>query len=78
MKFNNIIKTILAVVLFMVVTNTFAQPPGSEPDPGGAEDNSESPLEPGAPIADFILPMLMVGVATAYVLLRKKATSHVI
>ncbi len=77
MKFNNIIKTILAVVLFMVVTNTFAQP-GSEPDAGGNEDNSESPLEPGASIADFILPMLMLGVATAYVLLRKKATSHVI
>ena len=76
MKLNNVIKTILTLVLFMFVTGAFAQP-GEVPDPGGSGDDGNPPLNPGAPISDYILPMLVVGIATAYVLLRKKSATHV-
>ena len=76
MKLNNVIKTILTLVLFMVVTGAFAQP-GGEPDPGGTGDTPGSPVDPPAPIGDYILPMLVLGVATAYVLLRKKSAAQV-
>ena len=77
MKLNKVIKIVLTLVLFLAVSSGFAQGPADVPDPGGTEDTPGSPLEPGAPIADYILPMLVVGIATAYVMLRKKATAQV-
>ena len=75
MKLNKVIKTILTLVLFLSLSSAFAQP-GGEPDAGGSEDNGGSQLDP-APIGDYILPMLILGVATAYVLLRKKSAAQV-
>ncbi len=74
MKFNNVIRALLTFVLFLTLTSAFSQTP-SDPDPD--LDNPGDPLNP-APIGDYMLPMLVLGVATAYVLLRKKATTKVL
>lgn len=73
MSKTKLIKTIITFIFFLTITNAFAQPMQAPEDDDAATDA----LEP-APIADFILPMLMLGVATAYVLLRKKVKSQVI
>lgn len=75
MKLNKMIKTILTLVLFLAVSTAFAQPSG-EPDPDGSGDSGNPPLDP-APIGDYMIPMLVLGIATAFVLLRKKTTTQV-
>ena len=72
MNKNKIIKTILTFVLVLAVSSMFAQPA----EPGGDLDPEDGDLNP-APISDYLLPMLVLGVATAYVLLRKKTTQQV-
>lgn len=74
MNKNKFIKTILTFVLVLAVSSMFAQ--GSPTEPGDDTDDPEAPLNP-APISDYLLPMLVLGVATAYVLLRKKTTQQV-
>lgn len=73
MNKNAFIKTILTLVCFLAITTAFAQPAEV---PGGG-DNPGDPMEPVAPIGDYVLTMLVLGVATAYVLLRKKAAVQV-
>ncbi len=68
MKSNKITKIILTLVVFFSLTNAFAQFPE---DPGDDVDPGDAPLDP-APISDYLIPMLVVGVATAFILLRKK------
>ena len=68
MKFKTITKAILTLVFFFTVSGVFAQFPE---DPGDDVDPGDAPLDP-APIADYILPMLVLGVATAFILLKKK------
>ncbi len=75
MKLNKMIKTILTLVLFLAVSTSFAQPSG-EPDPDGLGDSGNPPLDP-APIGDYLIPMLVLGVATAFVVLRKKTATQV-
>ena len=67
MKSNTVIKTILIVVFFFFVGSISAQPV----DPDDEWDPEDAPLNP-VPISDYILPMLVVGVATAFFVLRKK------
>ncbi len=73
MKLNKITKTLLTLVFFFSLSSAFAQLPE---DPGDDVDPGDAPLDP-APIGDYILPMLVVGVASAYILLKKKATAKV-
>jgi len=70
MKFRKEIKTILLLVFFFAAANGFAQGP-EDVDEGTAGDGSLNP----APIGDYVLPMLLLGIGTAYVLLKKKATA---
>lgn len=73
MKLNKIIKITIAFLFFLCMSvPAFAQ--GEQaPD---EEDAGNEALNP-APIGDYILPMLVLGVATAFVLLRKKNTAKV-
>ncbi|WP_432671674.1 hypothetical protein [Flavobacterium sp. SM2513] len=73
MKLSKLTKAILTLVFFFAVTGVSAQFP-EDPDP--VVDPEEAPLDP-APISDYLLPMLVVGVATAFVLLKKKAPATV-
>lgn len=67
MKYSNVTKTILLFVFFFFVGSIAAQPGGPDEDP----DSDDAPLNP-APIGDYVIPMLVLGVATAFVVLRKK------
>lgn len=72
MKLNKVTKIIFTLVLFFGMSSAFAQlPEDPDPDPDGPSE----PLDP-APIGDYILPMLVLGVATAYILLKKKAPAQ--
>ena len=69
MNLSKITKTILTLVFFFGMSTAFAQfPEDPDPDPHGPSE----PLDP-APIGDYLIPMLIVGVATAFILLKKKA-----
>lgn len=72
MKLNRFFKSLLLFAFFLVSFGAMAQAP-VEPDPD--LDDPSDPLNP-APIANYILPMLVVGIVTAYVLLRKKTTTQ--
>jgi hypothetical protein len=73
MKSNKVTKTILTLVLFFSISLAFAQPPE---DPDDGSDPIGAPLDP-APIGDYLLPMLVLGIATAFILLKKKAPAQV-
>lgn len=68
MNFRKEIKTLLLLVFFFAAANGFAQI--DEPD--GNQDNGNAPLDP-APIGDYIVPMLLLGVATGFVLLKRRS-----
>ena len=63
--------TIVALMFCMSVTTAFAQP--EQPD--DALDAENADLNP-APIGDYVLPMLLLGVATAYILVRRKQSTQ--
>ena len=71
MKLNKVTKIIFTLVLFFGVSSVFAQFPE---DPGDEVDPGDAPLDP-APIGDYLIPMLIAGVATAFILLKKKASA---
>ncbi len=55
------VKTLIVTLLLLTSTLIFAQNPG---DP---------PVDPGvSPINDYLIPMLLIGVAFGYHLLKKK------
>jgi hypothetical protein len=72
MKSNKVTKIILTLAFFFSVSALFAQP--ADPDP--VPDDPSDPLDP-APIGDYLLPMLVLGIATAFILLKKKAPAQV-
>ena len=73
MKWNKMIKTLVPFVFFFVLTNAFAQDADEAPDDTDEEDALLNP----APISDYIIPMLIIGVATAFILLKKKTPEKV-
>jgi hypothetical protein len=73
MKLNKVTKIIFTLVFVFGVSSAFAQfPEDPDPDP----DDPSEPLDP-APIGDYLIPMFIVGVATAFILLKKKAPAKV-
>jgi hypothetical protein len=73
MKSNRTTKTILTLICFLALSSVFAQGP-ADPDP--TADDPGADLNP-APIGDYVLPMLILGVVTAFVLLKKKVSAQV-
>ena len=73
MKTNKVTKIILTLVFFLSVSGMFAQLP-VDPDPG--EDPVDGPLDP-LPIGAYLIPMFVLGIATAFILLKKKAPAKV-
>lgn len=71
MNFRKNIKTFLLVVLFFITFQGFAQGP-SEPDEGTGGDGDLNP----APIENYIIPMLLLGVVTAFVLLKPRSVGY--
>ncbi len=71
MKLNKITKTVLTLVFFFSLSSVFAQFPE---DPGDDIDPGDAPLDP-APIGDYLLPLLVLGVVTAFILLPKKVAA---
>lgn len=70
MKSNKVVKTIIPFVfLFLFNMPCYAQQLGEDPD--DTEDGEDAELNP-VPIEDYIVPMLVLGIATAFILLRKK------
>jgi hypothetical protein len=69
MNYRKIIKTMLPFVFFFVVSFAYAQA-----DPNEDPDDQNAPLD-AAPIGDYIVPMLLLGIATAFVLLKKRAAA---
>ncbi|MDD3004015.1 hypothetical protein [Flavobacterium sp.] len=72
MKLSKLTKPFLMLAFFFVVSSVSAQFPE---EPGEDPDDSEAPLDP-APISDYLIPMLLVGVATAFVLLKRQAPTR--
>ena len=73
MKITKISKALLTLVFLFSFSGVFAQlPEDPDPDVDGPGDD----LNP-APIGDYMAPMLILGIATAYVLLRKKNVQNV-
>ena len=68
MKINKLTKIVLTVVFFCGINGAFAQFPE---DPDDDLDPNDAPLNP-APISDYLIPMLVIGVATAFILIKKK------
>jgi len=68
MKISSTLKVLYILALFFCINTTFAFPSETDPttDPGSA------PLNP-APIDDYLVPMLIMGAVTAFVLLRRKS-----
>lgn len=65
---NSLKKQFLIMALLLVGSLSFAQGPG---EPDDDEDGADELLDP-APIGDYVLPMLLVGVFVAYRLIRKE------
>ena len=68
---NNIKTLVLSFVLSIYSMTTFAANSG-EDDFITMADPSDPGSDPGAPIGDFIIPMLLVGVVIGYRLLKQK------
>ena len=60
-------KIICTLLLFFITSTTFANP--GEVDPN---EVAQSALLNPAPIGDYLIPILIIGLVTAFFLLRKK------
>jgi Na+/H+ antiporter NhaC len=69
MKWKKVLKTILPLIFLFMVSIASAQ--FDEGEEGS--DTESANLNPAAPIGDYIIPMLLLGIATAFFLLRKKS-----
>lgn len=63
-------------LMVMVVVALFSFSAYAQADPDENEDGENELLNP-TPINDYILPMLVVGVASGYYLIKKKSKIHV-
>jgi hypothetical protein len=68
MKLSKVTKLVLTMVFFFSMSSAFAQLPE---DPDDDVDPVDGPLDP-APINDYLIPMLVLGAATAFILVKKK------
>ncbi len=66
---NNAIKIIVFCLITLSSLNSIAQTPGTEDDI--ANGNLESTTS-DAPISDYIIPMLVIGIVIGYRLLKQK------
>ena len=71
---NNIKTLVLSFVLSIYSMTTFAANSG-EDDFITMADPSDPGSDPGAPIGDFIIPMLIFGIALSFYLLKKRKTA---
>lgn len=74
MKSKKRIKNLLYVVFFLTMSMPVFAQTGEDPD--DEMDLEDAELNP-APIGDYIIPMLVLGVATAFILLRKRTAQKV-
>jgi hypothetical protein len=69
----NNIKTLVLVLTFSICSmTTFASNTSGDEDLATMSDPAALPGDPGAPINDYLIPMLVIGIAIGYRLLRKK------
>ena len=67
---NKVIKTVVFCLIFLSSLNGIAQDsPGSQ-DSSGTPGNLEN-ADPVAPINDYIVPMLLLGVVIGFILQKK-------
>jgi hypothetical protein len=71
---NNIKTLVLSFALSIYSMTTFAANSGEE-DFITMVDPSDPGSDPGAPIGDFIIPMLILGIALSFYLLKKRKTA---
>ena len=71
---NNIKTLVLSFVLSIYSMTTFAANSG-EDDFITMADPSDPGSDPGAPIGDFIIPMLIFGISLSFYLLKKRKTA---
>ena len=70
---NNLKTLVIVLILSIFSMTTFAANTSGEEDLTTLADNPASaPGDPGAPINDYLIPMLVLGIAIGYRLLRKK------
>ena len=69
---NNIKTLVLSFALSIYSITTFAVNSSGEEDFITMADPSDPGSDPGAPIGDYIIPMLLVGVVIGYRLLKQK------
>lgn len=68
MRLNIVTKLILTLVFFLSMSSAFAQFPEN---PNENPDSEDAELDP-APINEYLIPMLVLGVAVAFILIKKK------
>ena len=71
---NNIKTLVLSFALSIYSMTSFAANSGEE-DFITMADPSDPGSDPGAPIGDFIIPMLIFGIALSFYLLKKRKTA---
>ena len=71
---NNIKTLVLSFALSIYSMTTFAANSGEE-DFITMVDPSDPGSDPGAPIGDYIIPMLIFGIALSFYLLKKRKTA---
>ena len=71
---NNIKTLVLSFALSIYSMTTFAANSGEE-DFITMVDPSDPGSDPGAPIGDYIIPMLLLGIALSFYLLKKRKTA---
>ena len=72
---NNIKTLVLSFALSIYSMTTFAANSSGEEDFIAMFDPSDPGSDPGAPIGDFIIPMLIFGIALSFYLLKKRKTA---
>ena len=72
---NNIKTLVLSFALSIYSMTTFAANSSGEEDFIAMADPAGPGSDPGAPIGDFIIPMLIFGIALSFYLLKKRKTA---
>jgi hypothetical protein len=72
---NNIKTLVLSIALFIYSMTAFCANSSGEENFITMADPSDPGSDPGAPIGDFIIPMLIFGIALSFYLLKKRKTA---